>query len=224
MVIIACNSASASALREIQQQRIQKYPVKRILGVIRPTVEGAAKRGHKNILVLSTIATKESEAYANEFKKLNPDIQIFSHACPNWGPMVEQGKAGTDEMFEEVKREISETEKHAGDYDAVLLACTHYPYVKDDVRRALSKNVPIYDQGTFVAFSLKDYLLRHPEIESRLEKNGDYKYFVTGDPVVAQKIAFEQFGFGVNIKQVIVCQGTRGCECLVCTFNYPVHI
>ncbi|EKD33256.1 MAG: glutamate racemase [uncultured bacterium] len=204
LVIFACNSASASALREIQQQKLQKFPDKRILGVIGPTVEEIAKRGHKNILVLSTVATKESGAYANEFKKLNPDIQVFSHACPNWGPMVEQGMVGTEEMFLDVKREISEAEKKASDYDAVLLACTHYPYVQDDVKRALYKNVPVYDQGGLVALSLKGYLLRHPEIESGLEKNSVYQYFVTGDPVLAQKIASERFGFDVDIKHVTV--------------------
>lgn len=201
LIIVACNSASASALREVQQGWLKdNYPSKRILGIIRPTVEELADAGHKNIVVLSTLATKNSGAYVTEFHKINPDLEIHSHACPNWGPMVEKGLAGTPEMVKDVEREIKDLETVVNNYDAVLLACTHYPYVKADVEKALSKKVPVFNQGEIVARSLQDYLQRHLEIESKLPKNSLREYYTTGDPAVSSKIASEHFGFQVQFK------------------------
>jgi glutamate racemase len=162
LVILACNTASAAALRTIQQQRLQKYPGNRVLGIVRPTVEAVANLGLKHILVLCTRATKNSGAYSNEFAAVNPSMTIIAHACPQWVPMIEAGKAGTPEMFAEVEREIRRAEKGAGDFDGVILGCTHYPYVKADIEKALSRAVPIIDQADIVAESLADYLKRHP--------------------------------------------------------------
>ncbi len=198
LIILACNSASASALREIQQTKLQEYPGKRILGVIRPTVEELARSGHKRVVVLSTVATKESGAYPREFKKLGATIEVITHACPQWVPMIEAGKAASDEMREDVLREIAAFEQEAGEYDAVLLACTHYPYVHRLVEQALARKVPVYNQGELVARSLADYLKRHPEIESKLGNHRAYRYVTTGDAQLASKIATDRFGFEVT--------------------------
>jgi glutamate racemase len=201
LIIIACNSASASALREIQRTKLDTYPSKRILGVIRPTVETLCVRDYRRIIILSTEATKKSGAYVREFEKLDPAIEIISHACPNWAPMIEAGKTHTQEMRENVERELREAEQEAGEYDAILLACTHYPYVKRLIEQTLLKNVPVYTQGDLVAESLKDYLHRHPEIETRLSRNGTAIYETTGDPEAASSIASKRFGFDVRFER-----------------------
>ncbi|MEK7473385.1 MAG: glutamate racemase [Patescibacteria group bacterium] len=171
LVIVACNSASSSALRRIQQERLSEYPGKRVLGVIRPTVEELARKGHKEIAVLSTVATKASGAYVKEFEKLNADIHVISHACPNWAPLVEQGMTDLSETKADVERELQALDAVSKTYDAILLGCTHYPVLLPLIKAALPRPVPVYEQGPIVAESLADYLNRHPEIESTLTKN-----------------------------------------------------
>jgi len=201
LIIIACNSASAGALREIQQKRLPDYPGKRALGVIRPTVEELSKRGFSNVLVLSTSATQKSQAYPREFAKINPTILVQSHACPRWVALVEAGKAGTQDMRDEVKRELSTLSPLEKNSDAILLACTHYPFIKKDIDHAFDQAVPIFDQGDLVAASLVDYLRRHPEIASGLSRHGQRAYFVTGSAEVAQKTAQDFLGYMVNFRQ-----------------------
>ena len=203
LIIVACNSASASALREVQRGWLKEnHPDKKILGIIRPTAEYLAKGDFKNIAVLSTEATKASAAYVSEFHKINPNLAIISHACPNWAPMVEQGLATTEKMRSAVAKEIASLEKENPDFDAILLACTHYPYVKDDVVASLSTKVPVFNQGEIVAESLKNYLARHAELEAKLGKNKMYEYFTTGDPIHSSEIASKKFGFAVQFKKI----------------------
>jgi glutamate racemase len=163
LVIIACNTATANALREIQQKRLQKYPHKNVLGIIRPTVETLAKLGHRNIVVLGTLATKKSGAYEAEFAHLNPEIKIHSHACPNWVGFVEAHQSESAAALTDVRREIADMERDAPDADAILLGCTHFPYLKKHIEQALTKPLPIYEQGEIVAESLAAYVERHPE-------------------------------------------------------------
>ncbi|MBI2551349.1 glutamate racemase [Candidatus Uhrbacteria bacterium] len=203
LIIVACNSASASALREVQQTKLSSFPGRRILGVIRPTVEELSHQGYKRILVLSTTATKKSEAYVHEFAKINPSIQVISHACPNWGPMVEEGKAVSIEMKIEVNRELSLVDDPSA-IDAVLLACTHYPYVREDVEAFFLYKIPVFNQGNLVASSLEDYLLRHPEMERTLTKDGAREYFTTGDVANADFLASKRFGYDVRFQNTFV--------------------
>jgi glutamate racemase len=163
LIIIACNTASANALREIQQKRLSAYPGKNVIGILRPTVEELLRRAYKTIAVLSTKATKESGAYVTEFAHLNPEINIVSHACPNWVKFVEAKETDSAECLADIKREITELEGEAPDMDAILLGCTHYPYLIEQIRASLTHDVPIIDQGPIVAESLADYLRRHPE-------------------------------------------------------------
>ena len=200
LVILACNSASASALREIQQTKLHACPGKRVLGVIRPTVEELAEQGFRNIAVFSTEATARSEAYTHEFHKINPNIHVISHACVNWGPMIEFGKLGTKELEDDIEKEIRAV-KQKGRIDAVLLACTHYPYIKKDVEK-MFQDAPVFDQGPFIALSLQDYLERHVEIDVKLTKQGQRLYFVTGSVPQAEMIARDRFGFDVHFKQM----------------------
>ena len=213
LVIVACNSASASALREIQQTKlplltkegvgvVSSTTTRRVLGVIRPTVEELVKRGFDDIAVLSTEATKKSEAYPHEIHKLNPNAQVVSFACPTWASMIEAGKAGTEEMAEQVGRDMEELKRLDPDVKAVLLACTHYPYVKADVELALGPDVTVFDQGKLVAESLEDYLDRHPEIEQKLDRTQKATYYTTGDSTLSTKVAQEAFGFVVTFEHV----------------------
>lgn len=164
LVIIACNTATANALREIQQKRLHAYPGRNVLGIIRPTVEAMSTLGHRNIVVLGTVATKMSGAYEAEFAHLNPDITIHSHASPNWVGFVESKRIESEEARIDIQREISEMEHEAPNADAILLGCTHFPYLKTQIEQALSKPIPVYTQGEFVAESLADYLERHKSI------------------------------------------------------------
>lgn len=200
LVIVACNSASASALREIQQTKLKEYPGKRVLGVIRPTVEELSKKGFKNVLVLSTQTTKDSGAYVAEFKKENSDIHVISRACRKWASLVEAGAVGTPEMRKEVEKELRAVSDQ--NFDAVLLACTHYPFLVPDIETMVPFDVPVYAQGELVAASLKDYLKRHPETESKLEKNSNYQYFTTGNEEAANKIATQRFGYDVRFNKI----------------------
>lgn len=206
LVIIACNSASASALREIQETKLPAYPGKRVLGVIRPTTEALTRAGHKKIVVLSTRATADSGAYPKEFQHLNPHIQIISHATPHWAPWIELGLAGTPQMAEDIQTEIRAMEERSPDYDAVLLACTHYPYIKQQIIDALSRPVPVYTQEPLVAEALADYLHRHPAMERGLEKNGLAEYFTTGDTIRSSRLAQDRFGFQVTFQHAEIEQ------------------
>jgi glutamate racemase len=179
LVIIACNTASSTALRRIQQTKLAEYPGKRVLGIIQPTVETLVRQGHKRIAILSTIATKNSGAYEKEFAKLNPAISVYSQACPNWVAFVENGQTDSAEAREDVKREMEILKREAPDAEAILLACTHFPYLVSHIREALGKEMPIYEQGSLVAEALADYLKRHPEIEMGLGKKGERREMFT---------------------------------------------
>ncbi len=191
LIILACNSASASALREIQQTKGYAASGKRILGIIRPTAGIYAKNGYKNVLVLSTTATKKSGAYETEFKNVDPAIGITVHTCPKWASMIEQGLAKTEEMKVEVFRELETIKKD--NYDAVLLACTHYPFIRNHIREFFGSEMIVSNQGPIIAASLSDYLKRHPEMDQRLSKKDRRLHYTTA--VIADKhwAAFPKF-------------------------------
>jgi glutamate racemase len=201
LVIVACNSASAGALREIQQTKLRTYPGRRVLGVIRPTVETLVRDGYRNIVVLSTTATRNSGAYAAEFHKLDPTLRVISHACPNWATLIEQGKASSSEMTADIKKEISALEADIAAYDAVLLGCTHYPFIKDQIASALSHPAPIFSQGELVAASLVDYLNRHPDLAATIGDKRRHRYVTTGDIKHVSRIASDYFKFDATFER-----------------------
>ena len=184
LVILACNTASAKALRSIQQNDLPGIdPTRRVLGVIRPTVEildRVTVSGH--VGVLGTPGTVASESYVMETEKLFPDMKVAQQACPLWVPIVENSEADGDGADYFVKKYIEELMARDPEIDTFVLACTHYPLLIDKIRRYAPAGVRILEQGHLVADSLKDYLRRHPEMERRLGKSGAVEFLTSENP------------------------------------------
>lgn len=196
LVILACNTASAKALRTIQQNDLPGIdPQKRVLGVIRPTTEviGAMTKC-KSVGILATNGTVQSESYVIEINKQFPDVQVHQEACPMWVPLIENGEHlghGAD-FF--VKKNIRELLAKDPMMDTVLLACTHYPLMLKKIEEYMPVDVKIVSQGEIVANSLQDYLNRHPEMEQRLSKNGSLNFYTTDSAEDFDKHAAYFFG------------------------------
>jgi glutamate racemase len=183
LVILACNTASAKALRTIQQQDLQKeYPAKRVLGVIRPTAEVIGQYTQtKEIGVLGTKGTVQSGSYLIEINHFFPDINVYQQACPLWVPLIENGeynKPGADYF---VKKYLDQVLAQSDQIDTLLLACTHYPLLQEKIKAYLPGHIKVVAQGDIVAKSLQDYLHRHPEMEKKLSKNATQQFFTTSD-------------------------------------------
>ena len=181
LVIIACNTASAKALRTIQQKDLpQLVPQRRVLGVIRPTVENIGQITHtRHVGILGTPGTVSSGSYPLEIEKLYPDLIVESEACPMWVPLVENNeydKPGADYF---VHRHVNTILTRDPLIDTIVLACTHYPLLKKKIRSFLPKSIRIVAQGKWVAKSLEDYLHRHPEMETRCSKNTSCHFYTT---------------------------------------------
>jgi glutamate racemase len=181
LVILACNTASAKALRTIQQHDLPKIaPDNRVLGVIRPTTEVVGKFTKTGkIGILATRGTVSSGSYPIEIAKFFPEMEVFQQACPLWVPLIENNehdKPGADYF---VKEYMDQLKAQSPDIDAVLLACTHYPLMREKIAENLPKGSQLIVQGEIVAESLADYLLRHPEIESRCTKNSLLRWYTT---------------------------------------------
>ncbi|MFH1712467.1 MAG: glutamate racemase [Patescibacteria group bacterium] len=202
LVILACNSASAQALRTIQQTKLDPDSKQHVLGVLSPTVEYLAEQGYQHIGILATAATVNSEAYVRELQKFDPNLKITQQACPTWVEIVEAGQAQAPETQLQVQTDVQRLLNQAQDLDAVLLGCTHYPVLFDQVRQILPQNIELYNQGPIVAEKLIDYLKRHPEIDQQIEKKSVHQYFTTGDPINAQKAARQIAGLDPDFNQV----------------------
>ena len=181
LVILACNTASAKALRTIQINDLPHLDVtRRVLGVIRPTVEGIGAITHsRHVGVLATNGTILSQSYPLEIRKLFPDITVSSQACPLWVPLVENNEAqgeGTDYF---VKKYIDELMAKDPQIDTIILGCTHYPLLLPKIKQYLPAGVEVVSQGAWVADSLKDYLHRHPEMDKKCTKGGRCVYRTT---------------------------------------------
>lgn len=174
LVILACNTASAKALRTIQQTVLpDRWPDRRVLGVIRPTVEDVGAMTHtRHVGLLATPGTVNSHSYTLEINKIHPDITLTERACPMWVPIVEAGEAQSDGADYFVRKYIDDIMEADPLIDTLLLGCTHYPILLPKIRKYTPEHVRIVPQGQIVADSLKDYLRRHPEIECRCSKSG----------------------------------------------------
>lgn len=192
LVIIACNTASAKALRSIQQQVLPvEFPDRRVLGIIRPTAEEIgrfSKSGH--IGILGTSGTVSSGSYLLEIGHFFPDLVVNQHACPMWVPIVEYGERGTEGARFFVKKEVDALMAEDPQIDTVLLACTHYPLLKDEIEAVLPPHVRLVIQGDIVASKTVDYLKRHPEMEVRLSKGGKSSFLTTDTSKFFEKGAF----------------------------------
>lgn len=182
LVILACNTASAKALRSIQQKDLPKIDSsRRVLGVIRPTVEqlgGLTSDGR--IGLFATPGTVASGSYDIEIAKLYPSFRLYSHACPSWVEIVEAGKADSDIADEAVKTDVEALFAIEPTIDTIILGCTHYPLLLDKVEEHVNGRAKVVTQGQLVAESLADYLRRHPEIAERCRRDGDVEFLTTG--------------------------------------------
>ena len=185
LVILACNTASAKALREIQQKYLptSEDPSRRVLGVIRPTAEVVGNvTGTKHIGIMATPGTISAQSYEVELAKLFPDVSVHGQACPMWVPLVEYGESngeGADFFVQKYLNELLEQDKQI---DSIVLACTHYPLLRPKIEQYLPEGIALLSQGELVATSLKDYLHRHPEMNDRLTQGGSIRYLTTECP------------------------------------------
>lgn len=181
LVILACNTASAKALRTIQQRDLSGLdPDRRVLGVIRPTAEAVgqySQSGH--IGLFGTPGTVASGSYDIEIAKLNPGFKVYSQACPMWVPLVENREADGPGADYFVERDIRRLFSQCADIDALILGCTHYPLLIDKIRLYLPEGVRLLSQGDIVAASLADYLRRHPEMDRNITRGGTVRYLTT---------------------------------------------
>jgi glutamate racemase len=183
LVILACNTASAKALRNIQQIDLKNEDSsKRVLGVIRPTAEVIGNYTQtKEIGVMGTKGTVQSGSYKIEIGNFFPDVKVYQQACPLWVPLIENGeydKSGADYF---VKKYLDEILGQSANIDTLLLACTHYPLIQQKIKEYLPAGIQIVSQGDIVAQSLANYLQRHPEMESSISSNKTQRFFTTTD-------------------------------------------
>ena len=208
LVILACNTASAKALRTIQQNDLQRLnPINRVLGVIRPTAEVIgqfSKTG--SVGVLATAGTVQSESYEIEINKFYPGIKVVQQACPMWVPLIENNEHESEGADYFVKEYVNELMQRSGSIDTVLLGCTHYPLLSKKIQQHLPAGVNLLSQGKIVATSLANYLQRHPEMEQRLTKQATQQFFTTDSAA-----DFDKHGrlfYGADVKSVHVEVGT----------------
>jgi len=181
LVILACNTASAKALRTIQQKDLPLIdPKKRVLGVIRPTSEivGDFSKS-KQIGIFATTGTVNSESYIIEIQKFFPELAVFQEACPMWVPLIENNELDNEGADYFVKRHIDNLFKQSQHIDTIILGCTHYPLLKPLISKYLPSHVTLLTQGTIIADGLKDYLIRHPEMDALISKNQLVDFFTT---------------------------------------------
>jgi glutamate racemase len=181
LVILACNTASAKALRSIQQIDLpQIAPWKRVLGVIRPTVECIGEMTTtRHIGVLATTGTINSESYPLEVRKLFPDITITGEACPMWVPLVENNESLSEGADYFIRQHIERLLQKDPLIDTILLGCTHYPLLMEKIRKFTPSHIRIIAQGEYVAESLQDYLKRHPEMDNLCSQGGTCRFLTT---------------------------------------------
>ncbi len=210
LVILACNTASAKALRSIQQQVLPyKYPNHRVLGVIRPTAEEINDyTTTKRVGIFGTRGTVKSASYKIEIGKLFPEIEVYQQSCPMWVPLIENNehlKPGADYF---VKSYLDRLLMNDTAIDCILLACTHYPLIIPKLETFLPAGIQLLSQGDIVASRLKDYLFRHQEIESGLKRAATKRFVTTGDPEVFNTLGSLFFespitSTGINLSQAL---------------------
>ena len=184
LVILGCNTASAKALRSIQQNDLPKLDAqRRVLGVIRPTAEVIGSLTHtRHVGIFATEGTIKSESYTLEIHKLFPDIKVSGVACPFWVPLVEYNEADSPGADYFVKKRIDQLLRLDPEIDTVILGCTHYPLLLPKIHKYMPRGIRIISQGEYVAEALKDYLERHQDMEQRCTKGGKTHYLTTENP------------------------------------------
>lgn len=199
LIVIACNTASAAALRRIQQTYlIENYPERRVLGVVVPTLETALAHGKTNIGLLATESVVQSNIYAQELKKINPAIRIVPQPAPLLVPLLEnQGEKYLDQVLKDYLSPLL-----AENVDSLILGCTHYSVLKNKIRQLSGGKVEVLSQDEIIPEKLADYLRRHPETEGRLKKGGKIDFHVTDLTASIAQSAKKLFGEAIVLQQV----------------------
>lgn len=184
LVILACNTASAKALKTIQTNDLPLWnPDRRVLGVIRPTVEKVGNiTKSKHVGIVGTPGTIQSQSYPIEINKLYPDLHVTGQACPMWVPLVENGEYASDGADYFVQKYLNELLEKDTEIDTLILGCTHYPLLINKIKKYLPDHIQIIAQGNIVAESLQSYLQRHDTLERQLTKNGTCLFYTTESP------------------------------------------
>lgn len=205
LVILACNTASAKALRTIQQRDLPAIdPSRRVLGVIRPSTEVIGNYTRNNrIGILGTPGTIKSNSYAIEIKKFFPGIEVYQQACPLWVPLIENNEYNSPGADYFIKKYIDSLLAQNNDIDAVILGCTHYPLMFDKIRQYLPSHIHLISQGPIVAGSLANYLHRHPEMDTRCTQQGSRKFFTTDSTEIFDQQATIFFGSEIKSEQLV---------------------
>ena len=204
LVIIGCNTASAKALRSIQMNDLHRLDAnRRVLGVIRPTVECIGDLTHtRHIGLLATPGTVKSESYPLEVKKLFPDVTVSSQACPMWVPLVENDEAEGEGADYFVQKYLDELLSKDNKIDTIILGCTHYPLLYSKIKKYAPEHINIVTQGELVAESLKDYMRRHPEMDAKCTKGNTCIYYTTESEEKFSESASIFLNESVNVKHI----------------------
>ena len=204
LVILACNTASAKALRSIQQQDLPTLaPSKRVLGVIRPSAEEIGRQTHsKHVGILATEGTVHSRSYILELQKFAPEIIVNQHACPLWVPLIENNKQDSVAGKQIIADDLNALLLKDPEIDAIVLGCTHYPLVESYLKSLVREDITIISQGKIVADKLKSYLLSHPEIEDKCSKTRVIKYLTTENAEIFNANAARFLGIDIQSESI----------------------
>lgn len=204
MVILACNTASAKALRTIQQIDLPKIdPLRRVLGIIRPTVEYLDDiTASRHVGILATAGTIKSQSYPLEIKKLFPDITVSGEACPIWVPLVESGEAQSEGTDYFVRRHINNLLAKDDKIDTIILGCTHYPILYDKIRQHIPEHIKVITQGEYVGKSLLNYMQRHPEMDNLCTKQGTCRFLTTESVDIFKQYASIFFDSSIQVQSI----------------------
>lgn len=206
LIILGCNTASAKALRTIQQRDLPQIdPNRRVLGIIRPTAEVIGSITHNgHVGIFATEGTIRSESYTLEIHKLFPDIKVSGVACPFWVPLVEYNEADSPGADYFVKKRVDQLLRMDPDIDTIILGCTHYPLLLPKIHKYIPRGIRIISQGEYVAESLRQYFGRHPEIEQRCTQGGAVRYLTTENPEKFKESAQLFLHEQVEVESVII--------------------
>ncbi len=207
LIIVACNTVSANALRKLQQEYLSQssYSDRRILGVVVPTLECAIDKGYKDIGLIATNYTITSNIFEYELQKLDPEITLIQKNTPLLVPLIEND--GGEWIPSVLERYLSPFKK--AQINALILGCTHYPFLKDSIKDALGQGIEILSQDEIIPDKLSDYLSRHPEIAVKLSTQGRIQFNVSDLTDGYQKASSKIYGEEINIKKVELCTNTN---------------
>lgn len=206
LVILACNTASAKALRTIQQRDLPIWDSsRRVLGVIHPTVELIDTiTKTKHIGILGTVGTISSDSYTLEIKKMFPYITVTGEACPMWVPLVENREYNSPGADYFIKQHVDNILRKDSRIDTLILGCTHYPLLINKIKENLPDEITVISQGEYVAESLKNYLFRHPEIEGKLTKNSNCRFLTTESAEKFSEAASIFLHYPIKVERITV--------------------